>query len=170
MIRWLIIVLPFICFIANGFCEEIHLDDNSKTKGEGTHAEVLVGGESAPNYNQGFDLHKQIRNAKKRILKKPKFILIGRLGKGKTTQYAVNGEDFVIDSKTRIHGKLREGIGVRVEGFRIGKRNYASSIVVQQEVLKERVEKLPHDFREKKLIKGSVSADRIKIFRADQVR
>lgn len=61
----------------------------------------------------------------------PQFSLIGELQKGHNADYSVNGEDFVIDAETRVTGELRVGRSVMVRGQRLGNRNYAKKIFVQ---------------------------------------
>lgn len=62
----------------------------------------------------------------------PQFSLIGELQKGQSADYSVNGEDFVIDAETRVTGELRVGRSVMVRGQRLGNRNYAKKIFVQE--------------------------------------
>jgi hypothetical protein len=61
----------------------------------------------------------------------PQFSLIGEIQKGLKSDYSVNGEDFIIDSETRVTGELKIGKSVMIRGQRIGSRNYAKKIFVQ---------------------------------------
>jgi hypothetical protein len=75
---------------------------------------------------QATELRKQIENGP------PQFSLIGKLERGDDSEFSVNGEDFVIDSDTRINGNLQIGRSAMVRGDRIGDRNYAKKILVEQ--------------------------------------
>lgn len=74
---------------------------------------------------QAVEIRKQIESGP------PQFSLIGKLERGHDSEYAVNNEDFIIDSETRINGTLRMGESAMVRGDRIGNRNYAKKIVIE---------------------------------------
>ncbi len=79
---------------------------------------------------QAIAIRKSIENGP------PQFSMIGELTKGRTTEFSVNGEDFVIDSDTRVSGTLRHGKSATIRGQRLGNRNYAKKIFIQENNLK----------------------------------
>ena len=84
------------------------------------------------------ELQNQAEQIKKEILSQgPKFTLIGEITRGQSADYAINGEDFVIDSDARINGDLKIGAQANVRGNRIGDRNYAKKIFISDRSLKD---------------------------------
>lgn len=80
-----------------------------------------------------IDLQDQAVQIRKQIeAGPPQFSLIGKIDKGNRTDYSVNNEDFIVDSTTRITGELEIGSIGTIRGERIGGRNYAKKITIDQ--------------------------------------
>jgi hypothetical protein len=80
----------------------------------------------------GSDIADQAAEIRKRIASgPPQFSLIGKLERGDDSEYSVNKEDFIIDSETRINGDLKIGRSAMIRGNRIGNRNYAKKIIIE---------------------------------------
>lgn len=87
-----------------------------------------------PSLDEITSLKEQATIIRKRIENgPPQFSLVGTVERGEEADYSVNKEDFVVDSTTRINGDFRIGAQAQVRGERIGNRNYAKKIIVDDD-------------------------------------
>ncbi|MCB9029423.1 MAG: hypothetical protein H6619_00070 [Deltaproteobacteria bacterium] len=81
----------------------------------------------------------------------PQFILIGKIETGKNEAFAINGQDFKVNDKTRITGVLEKGAQARAQGERLGSTFLAKTVVIsdgEQQDIKKPDFTDPKDFGE----------------------
>jgi len=80
------------------------------------------------------DLKKQAEEARQKILKgSPQFSLVGKVERGRSTDFAINGEDFIVDGSTNVNGEFEVGKWARVRGDRVNGVNQAKKIAIASE-------------------------------------
>jgi len=84
------------------------------------------------NTEANLNLREEVEISKAKVLLgTPKFTLVGKVDRGIDSEFAINGEDFLIDADTRVSGEsLKLYSFANVRGERIGNRNYAKKILV----------------------------------------
>ncbi len=82
-------------------------------------AHAQVGVNALPvDGEDSLNVQQKIQEAQKEVLSRgPGFVLIGKVERGSSTPYSINGEDFRVDASTVVYGDLRLGVGAEVSGI-----------------------------------------------------
>lgn len=78
------------------------------------------------------EIQQQVEQAKRMIVNSgPGFGLVGKIERGHSTPYSINGEDFVVTGQTEVTGDIKVGATAEATGKIVdGRRKIAEVVVV----------------------------------------